>query len=192
MPAPKWKAKKITQLQKHFKEVLTLLGYNVKDPNFKGTPGRVAKLWFDELYRRPPTKKIYSVFPTELKQMVVLKDHVGWTRCPHHFERVKLLTSIAYIPKAKFIGLSKLARIADFYAHGLVLQEDYTEQLANGLFEALKPLGVAVYIIGEHLCVQARGVRSPVAKTITTALRGEFLDQGSAREEFLLLVREAK
>lgn len=189
MPTPKWKKKKQQQLQHHFRQILRILGYDTAGANFKDTPKRAADLWFDELYKVSATKKLFTVFPAVSDQLVLVKDHIHWSRCPHHLERVKLTTSIAYIPDKFHIGLSKLLRIADYYAKGFVLQEAYTTALANGMFAALKPKGVAVHVEGEHLCMQARGIKSHSSKTITTALRGVFLEQHAAREEFLYLLK---
>ncbi len=187
MPAPKWKTKKMAQLQKHFREILTLLGCDMKDANFINTPKRVASLWYDELYRTTPSKKLLSSFPSDHNQMVMMTGYRHWTRCPHHLEKVKLITNIAYIPKGRVIGSSKLNRIADYFAHGLVLQEDYTQKLADCLSDILNPQGVGVLIVGEHLCIQSRGVKSLETRNITSTLRGVFLEEGPTREEFLIL-----
>ena len=186
-------SKKEAKLRKHLKEILIALGYSTADPNIKDTPKRVARLWCQELSFPPKlSRKLFSTFPSDIRQMITLKEHQGWSRCPHHLERVELVTSVAYIPSGKVLGLSKLARIADYFSQGLVLQEDYTETFADGLFESLKPLGVAVMVKGVHLCMKARGVES-TGLTITTALRGVFQEEGvkglAAREEFLSLVK---
>lgn len=176
------------QLKRHIGECLKLLGYDLRDPNIKDTPMRMARIWLDELHTdKPATKKLFSVFPEEHDQMITFIGHKTWTRCPHHFERVKLEVSIGYLPRGKVIGLSKLARIADYYALGLVLQERYVEEIASGLLEALEPLGVAVYVKGEHLCMQARGVETN-GHVITTAFRGAFMEKPETRDEFLKYV----
>ena len=184
MPAPKWKEKKKRRIQKCIKEILTELGYDTKDENFKHTPQRVATQWFDELYRPIPSRKLFTVIKEQHDQMIVLVGHETWTRCPHHLEKVKLTVSIGYIPNEYILGLSKPARIADFFAKGLVLQEEYADQLAEGLWQALKPKGVGVYVIGEHGCMRSRGVKTS-GVVVTTSLKGLFLEDPATREEFL-------
>lgn len=183
MPVPKWKQLKINRLKTAIRSILETLGYNLKDENLKDTPDRVAHLWLEELYRPKPTRKLFQVFEEEHDQMITFIGHQTWTRCPHHFERVKLIVSIGYIPKGYILGLSKLARIADFYAKGLVLQENYTDNLAEGLFNSLQPKGVGVHVLGYHGCMQARGVRTS-GFVLTASLKGEFLES-AVRQEFL-------
>ena len=176
------------QLRKRIGECLTLLGYDLKDANMKDTPMRMAKIWMEELHLdQPATKKLFSVFPEDFNQMVTLIGHKTWTRCPHHFERVLMEVSIGYVPNGQVIGLSKLARIADYYAKGLVLQERYVENVVNGLMNALNPLGVGIHVKGQHLCMQARGVET-VGHVVTTALRGIFSERPETQREFIQYV----
>lgn len=173
-------------------ECLQLLGYDLRDSNLKDTPRRMARIWVDELHTdKPATKKLFTVFNEEHDQMITLIGHKTWTRCPHHFERVRLDVSVGYLPAGRVIGLSKLARIADYYALGLVLQERYVEEFAEGLMSSLEPRGVAVYVKGEHLCMQARGVETS-GHVVTTALRGMFMDDARTRDEFLRYVLDRK
>jgi len=188
MPTPKWKRDKIRELAHHFREILKILDYSLKDRNLKDTPKRVAKSWFEELYRQPPKKELFAVFPEQHDQMIVLLHHEAWTRCPHHLERVRLNVSIGYIPERYVLGVSKLARIANFYAQGLTLQESYAEALAEGIYNALNPRGVGVYVEGIHHCMCARGVKTK-GKVITTSLRGVFFEDIRTREEFLKYVK---
>jgi len=183
MPSPKWKEKKLLTLKRDIKNILETLGYNLQDENIKDTPKRVARLWLEELYRPKPTRKLFQVFEEPHDQMITLIGHKTFTRCPHHFERVKLIVSVGYIPAGYILGLSKLARIADFYAKGLVLQENYTDLLAEGLYTSLQPKGVGVHVLGEHQCMQARGVKTS-GFVLTASLKGDFLDPAT-RQEFL-------
>ena len=187
MPTPKWKRVKLKALKQHFAQILRVLGYDLNDKNFVGTPERAAKLWFEELYLAPATKALFQTFPEHYDQMVVLTGHTTYTRCPHHLERVRFIVSVGYIPNMHVLGLSKLARIADYYAKGLVLQETYTDMLAEGLAQALRAQGVGVYVSGEHNCMQARGVKTS-GRVVTTALKGSFLNDAKTREEFLRCV----
>jgi GTP cyclohydrolase I len=176
------------QLRRHIAECLKLLGYDLRDDNFKDTPKRMAKIWMEELHiDQPATKKLFSVFDEPFDQMVTLIGHKTWTRCPHHFERVLMEVSIGYVPDGKVLGLSKLARIADYYAKGLVLQERYVENVVNGLMESLAPKGVGIHVKGQHLCMQARGVET-VGHIVTTALRGVFMERPETQREFIQYV----
>jgi len=179
-------------VKKKLGECLKLLGYDLRDPNIKDTPARVAKIWMEELHtHKPATKKLFSVFEEEYDQMLVMVGHKTWTRCPHHLERVLMEVSIGYLPNGKVIGLSKLARIADYFASGMVLQERYVENVAQGLMEALQPKGVGVHVEGRHLCMQARGVETS-ANVVATALRGMFMERPETQREFLTYVLHNK
>ena len=124
--------------------------------------------------------------------MIVLTNHRAFTRCPHHLERVILDVNIGYIPDGKLLGLSKLARIADYFSRGLMLQEEIADGIAIGLMDALKPKGVAVYLEGVHMCMQSRGVETN-GKVTTSKMLGIFLEDSykglAAREEFLAIIR---
>jgi GTP cyclohydrolase I len=187
MPTPKWKIKRQQKLEAYVRGLLEEFGYDLKDRNFADTPKRVARIWMEELAKPTPTPKLFKAFPEEHSQMITLLNHPTQTRCPHHLERVRLVVSVGYIPNGYVVGLSKLARIADFYAQGLVLQETYADALAEGLFHALKAKGVGVYVRGKHDCMQARGVKTQ-GEVVTTALRGVFLEEPATREEFLSYV----
>lgn len=177
-----------TQIKKHLAECLKLMGYDLNDPNLKDTPTRVARVWMEELSaHQPATKKLFAVFRDEFDQMVTLIGHKTWTHCPHHLERVLLEVSIGYIPNRRVLGLSKLARIADYYAKGLVLQESYVENVVDGLMNALQPKGVGIYVRGQHLCMQARGVET-TGHVVTTALRGIFSERPETQREFIQYV----
>ena len=179
-------------LRKHIGECLKLLGYDLKHPDMIRTPYRAARIWMEELHvDKPPSKKLFSVFPAKYDQMVVMVGHKTWTRCPHHLERVRLTVSIGYLPNGRVIGLSKLARIADWYALGMQLQEGYVENLAEGLMCALEPKGVGIHVEGQHLCMKARGVESE-GDVVTTALRGMFFERPETQREFLQYVMHHK
>ena len=179
---------RLTKVKHHIAECLKLMGYDLLDPNFKDTPTRVARIWMEELSNhQPATKKLFAVFEDDFDQMVTLIGHKTWTHCPHHFERVLMEVSIGYVPDKRVLGLSKLARIADYYAKGLVLQERYVENVVNGLMEALQPRGVGIHVKGQHLCMQARGVET-VGHVVTTALRGVFMEKAETQREFIQYV----
>lgn len=180
------------KIKQHLSECLKLLEYDLRDPNIKDTPARVARIWVEELHAHQlATKKLFTVFEENYNQMVVMIGHKTWTRCPHHLERVQLEVSIGYLPNGRVLGLSKLARIADYYALGLVMQERYVENVAEGLMSALHPKGVGVHVEGRHLCMQARGVETS-ANVVATALRGMFIERPETQREFLQYVLHHK
>jgi GTP cyclohydrolase IA len=188
MPRSKDFKKKRSKIIKAVQEILQALGYNINDQNLRKTPARVAKIFLEELdteinRSEKILKKLYSITKTDFTSMIVLRNHKTQTRCPHHLERVQMRVSIGYIPNGKLMGLSKLARIADYYCKGLMLQEEVAESIAKGLIDALGAKGVGVYVQAEHGCMKCRGVKTS-GDVITTELRGIF-QEPSVKQEFL-------
>ncbi len=183
---------RIPQIAGHVKEIIRILGLCPdKDPNLIDTDLRVAKMYLEifsglDVGTRP---KI-TTFPNDEKYtaMVMEKEIPFYSMCAHHFVPFYGHGTIAYIPNEKIVGLSKLPRLLDFFARRPQLQERLTEQVAGFLEEELKPQGVMVVIEARHLCVEMRGVKKPGAVTVTSAIRGIFL-QKAVREEFLDLMR---
>lgn len=183
----KQEKEKIDKITHSIARILEELGWNLEDENLKDTPVRVARTWIEEMSApnlSNAPKDLLATFSEDYDQMVVLVGHKTYTFCPHHLERVTLEVTIGYIPNGKIIGLSKLARVADYLAKGLQLQEGYTQAVASFLHKHLNPLGVGVYVKGNHMCMQARGVKTD-GYVITTALKGAFLEDGVVRNEFL-------
>ena len=182
----KAKRSKEEQIAGSIRNILRVLNYNLKDPDLIETPERVAKTWINEMLRKEATPNLFKAFPSkDHKQMITLHGHEAWTRCPHHLERVRMLITVAYIPgDAKLIlGLSKMARMADYLAEGLMLQEEFADRLADALFTTTKASGCGIYVRGWHNCMQARGIKTSGDIT-TTALRGSFLEDPSIKSEF--------
>jgi GTP cyclohydrolase I len=176
----------------HMRHILQLLRFDpTNDPNFTETPDRVANIFMQEMFPIKPTTKLVSMFPkgrlNQKGQMVILRNHIAQSRCPHHLERVFFDTTVGYLPDKYYLGASKLARIPDYYAHGAVLQETYTENIAQGIMDAIKPLGVGVLVHADHQCMQCRGVKT-VGHMTTSALRGVFFEKKEVRDEFMFLV----
>jgi GTP cyclohydrolase I len=171
------------------KLLLEALGYDLKNPDIRDTPKRVARMFINELNPNTDMKKLFSTFPSTYGSLVALLNHKAFTRCPHHLEKVEMDISIAYIPENRLIGLSKPFRIADYISKGLMLQEEVAECIAEGLMIALKPKGVAVFVKGNHMCMRSRGVESTHSTVITTRLLGIFLEDIKAREEFYHILK---
>lgn len=182
---------KVAMIAHHVRGILTALGLDLKDPNLAETDLRVAKMYiemFGGLAEGAEPK--VTTFPNEegYSHMVMEKEIPFYSMCAHHLVPFYGHAHIAYIPRERILGLSKFARILEFYAKRPQLQERLTEQVVTYLEEKLQPLGAMVVIEARHLCVEMRGVKKPGALTVTSALRGIF-HQKQVREEFLDLLR---
>jgi len=181
----------VSRIAEHMAAVMKELKLDLTDPNYNGTPERVAKMYLEMFHglREGAAPKV-TTFPNEedYHHMVIEREIPFYSMCAHHFVPFYGHAHIAYIPESKIVGLSKLPRILEFYAKRPQLQERLTEQVAEFLWTTLKPQGVMVVIEARHLCVEMRGVKKPGALTTTSALRGIFADR-LVREEFLALLR---
>ncbi|HCU81150.1 MAG TPA: GTP cyclohydrolase I FolE [Chloroflexi bacterium] len=173
------------------KAIETLLSSIGEDPNrqgLQGTPDRIARMYAEifDGYRTDPDKLINdALFDVSYNEMVIVKDIAYTSMCEHHMLPFFGRAHVAYIPNGKVIGLSKIPRIVDMFAHRLQLQEKLTSQIADFLETALNPLGVAVVVEGLHLCSMMRGVKKASARMVTSAMRRNFLDNRRTRSEFL-------
>lgn len=134
---------------------------------------------------------LQKTFPARYSEMVISKHNVAFGICPHHLLPVLYRISVAYIPRKKVLGISKMSRMAKLMARSPLLQEDLTHDIARLLHEELDSDGSAVYIEGMHLCMASRGSGSHEARVVTSAVRGVFLDQIATRDEFIKLVTAA-
>ncbi len=128
-----------------------------------------------------------ALFDEEHQNMIIVKDIEMYSLCEHHMLPFYGKVHIAYIPDGKIVGLSKLPRVVEVFARRLQVQERLTEQIAAAIDDVLKPQGVGVVIEAAHLCMMMRGVEEQNSKTITSAMKGAFLDDLRTREEFLRL-----
>jgi GTP cyclohydrolase I len=185
--------RKVETIAHHVRGILDALGLDLRDPNLAETDRRVAKMYiemFQGLAEGAEPK--VTTFPNEeqYSHMVMEKQIPFYSMCAHHLVPFYGHAHIAYIPRDRILGLSKFARILEFYAKRPQLQERITEQVVSFLEEKLQPLGAMVVIEARHLCVEMRGVKKPGALTVTSALRGIF-HQKPVREEFLDLLRQS-
>jgi GTP cyclohydrolase I len=183
-------ADRVRDIAAHFQTIIELLGLDVADPNLAGTPERIAKMYlelFEGLTEGAEPKVTFFPNDEGYTSMVMEKDIPFYSLCSHHFVPFYGHAHVAYIPNQSIVGLSKMARIVEFYARRPQLQERLTEQIAGFMAEKLDPQGVMVVVEARHLCVEMRGVRKPGALTVTSAIRGIFNAQ-SVREEFLDLL----
>ena len=167
--------------------ILQGLGVDTHDQNFKDTPSRVLKAyqeWFGNDHSTYPT------FEEEHNELILLRDHQEIAICPHHLLPVKLSCTVAYIPRTHVLGLSKLARIIRGCLQGPKLQETLTDEVADYLYERIENcFGSACIIEGSHDCMQSRGVRT-TGTIITSAMRGAFRENPTARMELLALCQK--
>ena len=187
----KWNPEVIEEISGYYYKILKLLG---EDPDREGllkTPERVAKAlsFLTRGYQSDPEEILRSaVFREEYRQMVIVKDIDIYSMCEHHMLPFHGKAHVAYIPDGYITGLSKVARVVETYAARLQVQERLTTQIRNCIQENLKPLGVAVVIEAQHMCMQIRGVQKQNSVTTTSAFTGCFLSNLNTREEFMHLI----
>jgi len=181
--------KKIEKIAESFKEIMQVLGLDLKNDSLKDTPNRIAKMYVNEVFSglNPENFPKITVIENEMDydQMVVVQDIHVLSMCEHHFQNIHGHATVAYIPNKKVIGLSKINRIVQFFARRPQVQERMTKQIADCLVHVLGTEHVAVHINARHYCVIARGVEDTHSSTTTADLRGDFKLRAETRAEFL-------
>ena len=179
------------RIEKAVREIIEALG---EDPDREGlleTPERVAAFYaevFDGLHR-DPGDVVDAFFGEEhYQEIVMVREIPFYSMCEHHFVPFHGQAHVAYIPKGRVTGLSKLARLVEGFARRPQMQERLTAQVADALSERLQPLGVMVVVEAEHLCMSMRGVKKPGATTVTSAVRGIMESQPATRAEAMSLL----
>ena len=171
-------------------ELLAALGYPVEGEHRAGTPQRVASALAEML---TPSAFLPTTFPNDegYDELVVARDVPFRSLCEHHLLPFYGCAHVGYLPGARIVGLSKLARVVEHFAAALQVQERLTQQVADWLHAQLGARGVGVVMEAEHLCMSLRGVRARGSRTVTSALRGELRTDARTRDEFLALTRRA-
>jgi GTP cyclohydrolase I len=168
------------------RDLLAALGADLEAAGLRETPRRIARAYAELLTPAPfnPT-----TFPNDegYDELVVVREIPFQSLCMHHMLPFQGIAHVAYLPGERIVGLSKLGRVVDMFAHDLQVQERLTTQVADWLEETLRPRGVGVIVEAEHLCMSLRGVQKPGASTVTSALRGLVKDDPRTRQEFLSL-----
>jgi GTP cyclohydrolase I len=175
-------------------EMILRLGDDPEREGMRKTPKRVAKslAFLTEGYRKRPQEVVGdALYEQGHQNMVLVKDIELYSLCEHHLLPFFGKAHIAYIPDGHILGLSKLARLVEVYARRFQVQERLTEQIAQAVWETTRPQGVAVVVEAYHLCMMMRGVQKQNSKTITSAMRGVFLEDQRTRDEFLRLTTSA-
>lgn len=178
-------------MEKHYTEIIKAIGEDLHREGLKDTPKRASEAmrFMTSGYDTDLQKIINNaIFPSSMSEMVMVKDIELYSLCEHHLLPFIGKCHVAYIPKGKIIGVSKLARIVDLYARRLQVQEKLTEEIANSIMEATGAGGVGVIIEAKHLCMMMRGVEKQNSLMKTSMMLGSFRDDNRTRAEFLSLV----
>ncbi|HSC78121.1 MAG TPA: GTP cyclohydrolase I FolE [Candidatus Acidoferrales bacterium] len=173
------------------RRLLAALGEDPEREGLRRTPERVERAlrFLTAGYEKDPAKVINSAYYSlAYDEMVIVKDIEFFSLCEHHILPFFGRCHIAYIPKQKVVGLSKLPRLVNVFAHRLQLQERLTNQIARTLWEQLEPKGVGVIVEARHFCMMMRGVEKKGSVTVTSSMLGLFRDNERTRHEFLSLV----
>jgi GTP cyclohydrolase I len=184
---------KIELIESHFKGIMETLGLDLSDDSLMDTPKRVAKMYVNEIFWGLD----YEAFPKcttvnnkmKYNEMVCERNINVQSNCEHHFVVIDGLATVAYVPKDKVLGLSKINRIVEYFSKRPQIQERLTEQIFHTLQFILDTEDVAVMIDAQHYCVKSRGVEDTGSSTVTTRLGGGFKNDPAARNEFLSIAR---
>ena len=180
---------KYERIKKAFDEITRTLGLDLDDDSLRETPHRIAKMYVDEIFAGLDYRNFPKITVIENKmgveEMVKVSDISLTSTCEHHFVTIDGTARVAYIPKGKIIGLSKINRIVRFFAQRPQVQERLTQQVLVALETLLETHDVAVSVDATHYCVKARGVMDSSSRTQTTALGGVFKSSHKTRAEFL-------
>ena len=178
------------KIKKAVKLLLEGIGEDADREGLKDTPDRVSRMC-EEIFGGLGTDAsghLSRQFTSEGSEMVLEKDITFYSVCEHHLLPFFGKVHIAYLPKGKVVGLSKLARAVETYARRPQIQEQLTAQIADAVEESINPDGVMVMIEAEHMCMTMRGIKKPGSKTVTTACRGAFIDNNVLQDKFFQLV----
>jgi len=187
----KWDEKKTKKMSELYSDILKYIGEDTEREGLKNTALRVAKAvqFLTQGYNHDPHDILRSaMFKEDYRQMVIVKDIELYSLCEHHMLPFFGKAHVAYIPDGYITGLSKLARVTEAFSRRLQLQERLTMEIRDCIQDTLKPMGVAVVIEAQHMCMQIRGVQKQNSVTTTSAFTGAFLNNLQTREEFIHLI----
>lgn len=176
---------KVKMIEKGVRLILQGIGADLHDRNYRDTPARVARMYRELL---TPSRNSFKLFPETYNNMIILRGHNVVGLCPHHLLPVRMRVCLGYIPTDRVLGLSKLARAIEDHLTAPVLQETFTDDIAQFLHHRLKPKGVGCVVVGSHGCMQLRGVRT-TGDIVTSCMTGVFFTNPATREEFMGLLR---
>lgn len=179
-------------MEKHFARIISALGEDIEREGLRDTPKRAAKAWkfLTQGYQQKlPDIINNAIFTSDTDEMVIVKDIELYSLCEHHLLPFIGKCHVAYLPQGKVIGLSKIARIVDYFARRLQIQEKLTKQIAECVMEATGASGAGVILEAKHLCMMMRGVEKQNSVMTTSVMLGTFRQDARTRTEFLTLVR---
>ncbi len=182
-------------IAKNFKNILEEVGEDPEREGLLKTPIRAAgsMQYLTQGYKLNPEAMLRkAIFKEKYSQMVIVKDIELYSLCEHHILPFFGKAHVAYIPDGRVVGLSKIPRVVDAFARRLQIQERLTDQIRDCIQNVLDPLGVAVVIEAQHLCMQMRGVQKQHSTTTTSSFTGEFLKNEKTRQEFISLVKSGR
>lgn len=184
---------KISKIEHHMVEIMKTLELDLSDDSLSETPKRIAKMFVNELYWGLDYDKFPKATTVQNKmhydEMVLEKNIKVMSDCEHHFRTISGVAHVAYIPKDKVLGLSKLNRIVDYFARRPQIQERLAEQIYGALTYILGTDDVAIVIEAEHFCVKQRGIEDTNSSTVTSKLGGRFKEKAELRGEFMNLIK---
>jgi GTP cyclohydrolase I len=174
------------------RDILIAVGEDVEREGLKDTPDRVARMYAELLsgMREDPEQHLRSIFTEKYEEIVLLRDIPFYSICEHHMMPFIGSAHVAYLPSGSILGVSKLARIVDCFAHRLQTQERLTSQIADLIVNRLDSKGVAVVLEASHSCMTIRGIRKPGSTMVTSALRGIFKKDPRSRSEIMSLMHK--
>ncbi len=184
----------LPKIERAVREILSAIGEDPDREGLQDTPARVARM-YDELFNgidESPEKHLEKLFQEKYDEIVLLKDIPFFSICEHHLLPFMGMAHVAYLPSGKVVGLSKLARVVEAYAHRPQLQERLTNQIADAIMKRVKPKGVCVVLNATHTCMTIRGVRKPGSAMVTSALRGIFKTDPATRGEVMALINSPR
>lgn len=185
---------KMRRIESDFKDIMLTLGLDLKDAELKETPRRVAKMYVKEIFSglSKDNEPICTTFPNKVgyNQIIALTNIKTSSMCAHHFLPYLINVNIGYIASERYVGISKLSRVAEYMASTPSTQEVLVHKIADYLEEKLKPLGVIVYITGQHLCAGIRGIKKPDAIMITSEVRGLFRENLELETKFINMINK--
>lgn len=182
-------------IAKNYREIIEGIGEDSSREGLLKTPLRAAGSiqFLTQGYKLNPDAMLRkAIFREKYSQMVIVKDIELYSLCEHHILPFFGKAHVAYIPDGRVVGLSKIPRVVDAFARRLQIQERLTDQIRDCIQNTLEPLGVAVVIEAQHLCMQMRGVQKQHSTTTTSAFTGEFLKNEKTRQEFISLVKASR
>ena len=180
----------VSKIQEGVKLILEGIGEDVNREGLANTPARIARM-YDEIFAGltiDPSEYLNTTFEVTNNEMVVEKDITFYSMCEHHLLPFYGKAHVAYIPKGRVVGISKLARTVDIIAKKPQIQEKMTAEIADALMNNLDCQGAIVMIEAEHMCMTMRGIKKPGSKTVTLVARGEFDTNKELKDEFFRLL----